>query len=46
MQQVPGPRDAAANGAQRTAQPIGGLLVRQAVPVAKHHDGAVFLRQP
>ena len=38
MQQVAGSGHAAANGAQRAAQPGSGLLVRQALPVTQQND--------
>ena len=45
-QQVPRPRQPAADGAQRAAQLRRGLLLRQALPVAEQHDDAVLLGQP
>ena len=44
-QQVAGSGQPAADGAQRAAQLRRGLLLRQALPVAEHHRGAVLLGQ-
>jgi hypothetical protein len=45
-QQVSPTGQAAADGAQRAAQLHRRLLLRQALPVAEHHRGAVLLGQP